>query len=51
MNLWLEPRQVEADPEWRWRVCHVQTVEQAYFRRLTDVVYFVASQSWLTGPS
>ncbi len=50
MTLWLEPQQVEAEPEWRWRVSHVQTGEQAYFRRLTDVLAFITSQSGIPAP-
>lgn len=50
MTLWLEPREVKAEPEWRWRVSHVQTGEQAYFRRLTDMLAFVASRSGVPGP-
>jgi len=50
MTLWLEPQEVKAEPEWRWRVCHVQTGEQTHFRRLGDVLAFVASRSGVPGP-
>ncbi|MEE8443296.1 MAG: hypothetical protein V3S37_06050 [Dehalococcoidia bacterium] len=45
MTLWLEPQQGEAEPEWRWQVCHGQTGEQAYFRRLSDMLAFVLEWS------
>lgn len=50
MTLWLEPREVEAEPEWRWRVSHVQSKKQAYFTRLADVLAFITSQSGLPAP-
>ncbi len=50
LTLWVEPREVEADPEWRWKVRHVQTDQQAYFRRVADVLEFVASESGLPVP-
>ncbi|MBI2965197.1 MAG: hypothetical protein HYY34_03210 [Chloroflexi bacterium] len=50
MTLWLEPQGGKGQPEWRWRVCHVQTGDQAYFRRLTDVMAFISSQSRFPAP-
>lgn len=50
MTLWLEPQETAAEPEWRWRVRHVQTGEQSYFRRLGDVLAFVASRSGIPSP-
>ncbi len=50
LTLWLEPREVEAVPEWRWRVVHVQTGQQEYFQRLTDVLAFITSRSGLPPP-
>ncbi len=50
LTLWVEPREVEADPEWRWKVRHVQTDEQAHFTRIADVLAFVASHSGVAAP-
>lgn len=50
MTLWLEPRETVAEPEWRWRVRHVQTGEQTHFRRLGDVLAFVADRSGMPSP-
>lgn len=50
MTLWLEPQEMEADPEWRWRVVHVQSGEQVYFRRLADVLAFVSRCSAVQAP-
>ena len=41
MRLWLEPTD-ERLPEWRWKVHHVQTGQERYFRSLADVLEFVA---------
>ena len=49
--LYLEPRDVEAEPEWRWRVSHIQTGEQVYFRRLDDFLDYVAAKSGVPRPS
>ncbi len=50
ITLWSELREVEAEPEWRWRVTHVQTGEQAYFRWLSDVLAFITAESGLPAP-
>jgi hypothetical protein len=50
MTVWLEPRSVEAEPEWRWRVQRVQSNEISYFRRVDDVLSFIAKDSGLPGP-
>lgn len=50
MTVWLEPREGDGDPEWRWRVSHAQTGEEAHFRRLADVLTFIATQSGRTPP-
>ncbi len=48
--LWVEPQEVDGDPEWRWRVRHVQTEEEVYFRCLADVLEFAASRSGFSPP-
>lgn len=50
MSLWMEPREVEADPEWRWRVLHVQSGEESYFKNLDDLLEFVATKSGVSAP-
>lgn len=50
MLVWLEPQDSEVEPEWRWRVRHVQTGEQAYFRRATDVLAFITRLTGLPPP-
>ncbi len=50
MTLWLEPRAVEAEPEWRWRVTHVQTGEQVYFRRVADVLAYISTKAGVSSP-
>lgn len=50
MTVWLEPSADNGDPEWRWRVSHAQTGEEAHFRRLTDVLTFIAAQSGFPPP-
>lgn len=50
MTVWLEAGGVEAEPEWRWRVTHVQTGKQSYFRRLNDVMNFIAGESGVPSP-
>lgn len=50
MTLWLEPQPGAAQPEWRWRVRHVQTGEEAYFRRLRDVLVYVGTRSGVASP-
>lgn len=48
--LWLEPSEGAAEPEWRWRVRQAQTGEEACFRRLCDVLAYVASRSATPAP-
>ena len=50
ITVWLEPQQVEAEPEWRWRVRPSQADQVTYFRRVADVLAFIASESGSTGP-
>lgn len=50
MTVWLEPREGEGDPEWRRRVSHAQTSEEAHFRRLAEVLAFTATQSGQAPP-
>lgn len=50
MTIWLEPQKAEAKPEWRWRVTHVQTGEQAYFRHLPDVLEYVSTKAGVPPP-
>ena len=50
LTLWAEPREVTADPEWRWKVRHIQSDEQAYFTHIADVLTYVASQTGLPTP-
>lgn len=51
MTLWLEPREVPAEPEWRWRVVQVQTGEHRYFRRLSDLLAHVSEKAGVPPPS
>ncbi len=51
MTLWLEPRSVQEDPEWRWRVIQVQTGERRYFRRLSDLLAYVSNQTGVRPPA
>ncbi len=50
ITVWLEPQDSEVDMEWRWRVRHVQTGREAYFRRSADVLQFIGGQSELPPP-
>lgn len=50
MTLWLEPPRTSDRAEWRWRVTHIQTGEQRYFRRLGDVLTYVSSSSGAPAP-
>ncbi len=51
MTVWLEPQDVEAAPEWRWRVLRIGTNDVAYFRRVADVLTFIADDSGLPCPT
>jgi hypothetical protein len=50
ITVWLEPREAEASPEWRWRVVHAQTGEEASFTRLAEVLAFITTQSGIPAP-
>ena len=51
MTLWVEPQEgAEENLEWRWRVRHVQTGQESYFRRYADVLRFIGQQSDLPPP-
>ncbi len=50
MTVWLESREVESEPEWRWRVRRSQADRIVYFNRVADVVSFIANESGLPGP-
>ena len=41
LRLWLEPSN-EQVPEWRWKVHHVQSGTERYFRNLANVLEFVS---------
>lgn len=41
LRLWLEPSS-EHNPDWRWKVHHVQSGEERYFRNLANVLEFVS---------
>ena len=49
LRLWLES--AGGDPgEWRWKIHHVQTGEERYFRDLMDVLDFVGQRSDVRPP-
>ncbi len=48
--LWLEPRGDEWEPEWRWRVREVGDDGEASFRRVADVLAYIAERSGTSGP-
>ena len=49
LRLWLEA-DGEGLSRWRWRVHHVQTGEDGYFRSLDGVLDFVAEHAGLSAP-
>lgn len=51
IRLWLEAREREAPPEWRWHVLHVQSDRERYGRRLQDLIAFIGEQSGVEPPS
>lgn len=51
MTLWLEPTDRPDQPEWRWRVTEIQTGEQRYFRRLTDLLTYVSERAGVSPPT
>ena len=50
MTVWLESQGTGTEPEWRWRVVHVQTGKESYLRGLSDVVAFISLESGAPGP-
>jgi hypothetical protein len=50
LTVWLEPQATESEPEWRWRVRRVRGDRVAYFRRVANVLEFIAEESGLPGP-
>lgn len=50
MTLWLEPREHKEQPEWRWRVRHVQSGDEACFRSMTGVLQFIEDKAGVSGP-
>ncbi|MBI4495205.1 MAG: hypothetical protein HY690_20710 [Chloroflexi bacterium] len=50
VRLWLERREVADEPEWRFKVIHVQSGEQTYGRSLADLLAFVERQAGVAGP-
>ena len=51
MTLWLEGREVEGPPEWRWRVRHVQSGEERCFCRLTEVLSYIEEKARIAPPA
>ena len=49
--LWLEPRGMAEEPEWRWRVREVRGGGEASFRRVADVLAYIAARSGTSGPA
>jgi len=49
--LWLEPRELPGRPEWRWKVTGVQTGNEAYFSRLTDLMSYVSDKAGVEPPN
>ena len=49
LQLWLESAG-GASSEWRWRVQHVQSGQERYFRSLPDVLDFVSNCAGLAPP-
>jgi hypothetical protein len=49
LRLWLEA-DTEGPSRWSWRVHHVQTGEDGYFRSLGSVLDFVAERAGLSAP-
>lgn len=50
IKLWLEPREMAGDPQWRWHVHHVQSGEEASFTRLADVLRYVEDKACVAPP-
>lgn len=49
VRLWVESPG-EGAPEWRWHLTHVQSGEQRNFRRLADLLEYVAQRSGVAPP-
>jgi hypothetical protein len=50
LTLWLE-QTCRAAPEWRWKVHHVQSGDERYFRTLSEMLEFVSESSNVSAPS
>lgn len=50
IRLWLEARDLPADPVWRFEVRHVQTGQQIHCRALADVLAFVERRAGVPRP-
>lgn len=48
--LWLEPREQQGEPNWRWRVTEVNTGEKVYFHRIDDLLAYVSEKSGVSPP-
>lgn len=51
IRLWLEPQEQAGPPQWRWRVLHVQSGDEAHFHSLRDVLAYVETRCGLSPPS
>ncbi len=49
LRLWAESASGES-PDWRWKVHHVQSGEERYFRSLGDVLDFVEGCAGVAPP-
>lgn len=49
--LWRESGGASGEPEWRWRVKAVKSGEEAWFRRIADVLAFITARSGGLGPA
>ena len=49
IRLWLEARDVPAEPTWRFEVRHVQTGQQVHCRSLVDLLAFIERQAERAG--
>lgn len=49
--VWQEPRDAAREPEWRWRVREVRGGDEASFRRVADVLAYIAARSGTSGPA
>lgn len=51
MKLWLEQGNQEGPPDWRWRVRHIQSGDESYFRNMSAMLKFIEEKSRLMPPS